>query len=98
MIEQMEELRRKERHLGDIHKQLKNKLETGGQGFRSIQGSWDSTAVIGNNSFSMQTSISNAMDCEPTLQIGHHHFVPAEGSTVPRSVAGESSFIQGWIL
>nr|DAD18724.1 TPA_asm: hypothetical protein HUJ06_020187 [Nelumbo nucifera] len=71
MMEQMEELRRKERHLGDINKQLKNKLEAEGQGsFRAIQGSWDSITVVGNTTFSMQPSQSNPMDCEPTLQIG----------------------------
>nr|UXR27454.1 MADS transcription factor AGL6-1a [Delphinium anthriscifolium] len=102
MLEQMEELRRKERHLGDINKQLKDKfqLEAEGQGsFRAIQGSWDSTAIVGNNNFSMHPSQSNAMDCEPTLQIGYHQYVSNEGGTsVPRSNAGENNFIQGWVL
>ncbi|XP_010272608.1 PREDICTED: MADS-box transcription factor 6-like [Nelumbo nucifera] len=98
MMEEMEELRRKERHLGDINKQLKNKLEAEGQGsFRAIQASWDSTALVGNT-FSAQSSQSNTMDCEPTLQIGYHHYVPPEGATIARSVAGEGNFIQGWVL
>ncbi|XP_043705448.1 agamous-like MADS-box protein MADS3 [Telopea speciosissima] len=76
MMEQMEELRRKERHLGDINKELKNKIETEGHGgFRSIlQCSWDSsTPVVGTNNFSPHPSHSNPaiMDCEPTLQIGY---------------------------
>ncbi|KAF8380375.1 hypothetical protein HHK36_027860 [Tetracentron sinense] len=88
--------RKQEHHLGDINKQLKSKLEVEGQGFRVIQGSWNSVAVVGDNSFSVQTSQSNPIDCEPTLQIGYNHFDPPEG--VPRSVAGESNFIHGWIL
>nr|QCL07898.1 agamous-like 6 [Euptelea pleiosperma] len=99
MIEQMEELRRKERHLGDINKQLKNKLEAGQGSLRAIQGSWDSTPLVdANNTFPAHPTQSNSMDCEPTLQIGYHHYVPPEGSTVPRSVACESNFIQGWVL
>ncbi|XP_077245527.1 agamous-like MADS-box protein MADS3 [Tasmannia lanceolata] len=98
MIEQMEELRKKERQLGDINQQLKNKLEAAGQGaFTSIQGSWDPGAVVGNNTFSLHASQSNAMNCEPTLQIGYHHFVPQEAA-IPKSTAGESNFIQGWVL
>ncbi|XP_077248129.1 agamous-like MADS-box protein MADS3 [Tasmannia lanceolata] len=98
MIEQMEELRKKERQLGDINKQLKNKLEAEGLGsFRGNQGSWDTGAVVGNNMFSLHASQSNAMDCEPTLQIGYHHFVPQEAA-IPRSAVGESNFIHGWVL
>nr|ATB53135.1 AGL6-like MADS-box transcriptional regulator B [Magnolia patungensis] len=98
MIEQMEELRKKERQLGDINKQLKIKLEAEGQGpFRCIQGSWESGAMVGNNTFSMNAPQAAPMECEPTLQIGYHHFVPPEAN-IPRSVAGESNFIQGWVL
>ncbi|KAJ4951520.1 hypothetical protein NE237_028352 [Protea cynaroides] len=102
MTEQMEELRRKERHLGDINKQLKNKLfqfEAEGHGsLGATQCSWESASVVGATSFSAQPSQSNPMDCEPTLQIGYHHFVPPEGTTIPRSVASESNFIHGWML
>ncbi|XP_068649813.1 agamous-like MADS-box protein MADS3 [Aristolochia californica] len=99
MIEQMEELRKKERHLGDINKQLKNKLEAEGAGsFRNIQSSWESEShVVANNSFSLHPSQSAVMDCEPTLQIGYPQFVPSEAA-IPRTVAGESNFIQGWVL
>ncbi|KAJ8626356.1 hypothetical protein MRB53_019663 [Persea americana] len=97
MMEQMEELRKKERQLGDINKQLKNKLEAEGA-FRGLQGSWESGAVVGNNTFSLHPSQSGPMDCEPTLQIGYHpHFVPPEAA-IPRTVAGEGNFIQGWAL
>nr|AEX58638.1 AGL6-like protein [Epimedium sagittatum] len=101
MIEQMEELRRKERHLGDINKQLKNKfqLESEGQAsqFRAIQGSWESAALVQANSFQGHPSHSGAMDCEPTLQIGYHNFVPQEGGNVQRTVE-ENNYIQGWVL
>ncbi|XP_042503894.1 agamous-like MADS-box protein MADS3 isoform X2 [Macadamia integrifolia] len=98
MMEQMEELRRKERHLGDINKELKNKIETEGPAaLRAIQCSWESTPVVGTSSFPAHPSQSNPI--EPTLQIGYHHFVPPEGtSTIPRSLAGESNFIHGWVL
>ncbi|XP_043715533.1 agamous-like MADS-box protein MADS3 isoform X1 [Telopea speciosissima] len=103
MLEQMEELRRKERYLGDLNKQLKNKLfqleAEGHSSLRAIQCSWDSTSVVGNNAFTTHPSQSNnPMDCEPTLQIGYHNFVPPEGTAIPRSVAGESNFIHGWVL
>ncbi|RVW41210.1 Agamous-like MADS-box protein AGL6 [Vitis vinifera] len=129
MIEQMEDLRRKERQLGDLNKQLKLKLEAEGQSLKAIQGSWNpSTATAGNSSFPVHPSQSNPMDCEPEpiLQIGYtsashymflakiyivdqfqrvavyqnryHHYVPAEGPSVSKSMAGESNFIQGWVL
>nr|UXR27458.1 MADS transcription factor AGL6-2 [Staphisagria picta] len=99
MLEQMEELRRKERHLGDINKQLKDKLEAEGQGsFRAIQGSWDSTALVANNNFSMHHSQSSSIDCEPTLQIGYHQYVSQDGASIPRSNAEENNFMQGWVL
>ncbi|XP_077239486.1 agamous-like MADS-box protein MADS3 [Tasmannia lanceolata] len=98
MIEKMEELRIKERELGDINKLLKNKIEAEGQGtFRGIQGSWDSRSIVENNTFSLHASQSNAMECEPTLQIGYPHAVPLEAA-IPLSAAGESNFIQGWVL
>ncbi|ERM96536.1 hypothetical protein AMTR_s00001p00267050 [Amborella trichopoda] len=85
LMDQMEELRRKERRLGDINKQLKSKLESDGQGsFRGIQGTWESGTVVGNNAFAVNPSHANPIDCEPTLQIG----------TGP----AESNFVQGWVL
>ncbi|KAL4186922.1 hypothetical protein AMTRI_Chr09g16260 [Amborella trichopoda] len=72
LMDQMEELRRKERRLGDINKQLKSKLESDGQGsFRGIQGTWESGTVVGNNAFAVNPSHANPIDCEPTLQIGY---------------------------
>ncbi|PIA49759.1 hypothetical protein AQUCO_01300477v1 [Aquilegia coerulea] len=109
MMEQMEDLRRKERHLGDINKQLKNKLDAEGQApYRALQGSWESNALVASNNFSMHASQSSSMDCEPTLQIGcyrYHQFVSPEGGTsIPRTSAGENNnnnnnnFTQGWAL
>lgn len=95
MIEQVEDLRKKERQLGDVNKQLKLKLEAEGQNLRAIQSLWYSNIP---------------MDCqpsEPVLQIGYHQYVPAdphEGtsnttSIYPRSMAGtETNFVPGWIL
>ncbi|KAK9273728.1 hypothetical protein L1049_018538 [Liquidambar formosana] len=98
MTEQMEELRRKERQLGELNKQLKIKLEAEGQSLKAIQGLWNSSAAAGNSSYTVHPSQSNAMDCEPEpiLQIGYPHYVPAEGSSDPQNMAGESNFIQGW--
>nr|AAQ83835.1 MADS box protein [Asparagus officinalis] len=97
MLDQMEELRKKERHLGEINKQLKAKLEAEGASFRAIQGSWESEAGVGGNAFSMHPSQSSAMDCEPTLQIGYHHLVQPEAA-LPRSSGGENNFMLGWVL
>ncbi|XP_073102289.1 MADS-box transcription factor 6 isoform X2 [Elaeis guineensis] len=97
MLDQMEELRKKERHLGEINKQLRNKLEAEGATFRAIQGSWASDAGASSNPFSMQPSQSSGMDCEPTLQIGFPQFVPPEAA-IPRNTGGENNFMLGWVL
>ncbi|KAI9182267.1 hypothetical protein LWI28_023728 [Acer negundo] len=97
MLEQIEELRKKERHLGDLNKQLKIKLEAEGQSLKAIQGFWGSAA--GNSNFHVHPSHDSSLNCEaePVLQIGYHHFVHAEGSSVPRPMVGhETNFIQGW--
>ncbi|KAD6453200.1 hypothetical protein R6Q59_014961 [Mikania micrantha] len=104
LVEQMEELRRKERELGDINKHLKIKVshelstfETEGQGYRAqLQCPWNS----GNNTtFPMHTSHSNPMDCqqEPILQIGYNQFMHEEGPSVQRNMVGESSIVHGWV-
>ncbi|RWR80928.1 MADS-box transcription factor Pe.am.AGL6.1 [Cinnamomum micranthum f. kanehirae] len=96
MLEQIEELRKKECQLGEMNKQLKSKLEAGQGPFTTIQGTWDAGAIVGNNTFSVHPSQSTTMDCEPTtLQIGYHNFVSAEAN-LPRS--SESNFNPGWIL
>ncbi|KAJ3680285.1 hypothetical protein LUZ60_016563 [Juncus effusus] len=97
MMDQVEELRRKERQLGEINKQLKTKLETEGAGpFRPIQGSWGPSDTV-DVAFSGQTSHSNPMDCEPTLQIGYHPFVQPEAA-IQRNNGGENNFMLGWVL
>ncbi|GAV76670.1 SRF-TF domain-containing protein/K-box domain-containing protein, partial [Cephalotus follicularis] len=100
MLEQMEDLRKKERQLGDLNKQLKIKLDTEGQSFKAIQGFWCSSAAPGSSNFSAHQSLPNPMDCnpEPVLEIGYHHYVQAEGSSVLKSMAGETNFIHGWVL
>ncbi|KAL7233437.1 hypothetical protein ACSBR1_017122 [Camellia fascicularis] len=105
MVEQMEELRQKERQLGDMNKQLKIKvslelssLQTEGQGLGPLPCSWNPTnASTGNTSFSVHPSQPNPMDCdnETVLQIGYQHYVAGE-SSVPRTMAGD--IVQGWVL
>ncbi|PPD78214.1 hypothetical protein GOBAR_DD24860 [Gossypium barbadense] len=72
MIEQMEDLRKKERELGDLNKQLKIKLEAEGQNLKTIQGLWSSGAVAETSNFPLHPSHPHPMDCdhEPVLQIG----------------------------
>ncbi|CAI9278037.1 unnamed protein product [Lactuca saligna] len=107
MVEQMEELRRKERELGDMNKHLKIKVshelssfENEGQGYRTqLQCPWNSPGN-NNTTFQMHPSQSNAMEIqqEPILQIGtYNQFVHGEGSSVQRNMMGESS-IHGWVL
>ncbi|KAF7079829.1 hypothetical protein CFC21_084004 [Triticum aestivum] len=82
MMEQVEELRRKERQLGDINRQLKHKLDAEGSNsnnYRAMQQiTWAAGTVVdeGAAAYHMQQqqqqhpNHSAAMDCEPTLQIG----------------------------
>ncbi|XP_009588019.1 agamous-like MADS-box protein MADS3 [Nicotiana tomentosiformis] len=107
MAEQMEELRRKERQLGDVNKQLKIKvslelssLEAEGQGLRPLPFPWTCNASAGSSSFAVHPSQSNHMECEPdpALQIGYHHYMAAEGPSGSRSMAVESNIIHGWGL
>ncbi|KAK8702603.1 hypothetical protein V6N13_020946 [Hibiscus sabdariffa] len=95
MIEQMEDLRKKERELGDLNKQLKIKLEAEGQNLKTIQGLWSSGAAAAaeNSSFTLHSSHAHPMDCdhEPVLQIGYNHFVQAEGSSAPKSMAAAAA-------
>lgn len=101
MTEQMEVLRRKERQLGDLNKQLKIKFqERESLDYKNFQGSWNPNVEVGNSSYHVHPFQSNPMDCEsePILQIGYPHYVQAEGSSVPRNMVGESNFIQGWAL
>ncbi|KAL0920401.1 hypothetical protein M5K25_009537 [Dendrobium thyrsiflorum] len=98
MLDQMEELRKKERQLGEINKQLKMKLEAGSGSLRLIQGSWESEAVVEGNAFQMNPYQSSGMECEPTLHIGYHQFVPPE-TVIPRTPGVENNnFMLGWML
>ncbi|XP_075478409.1 agamous-like MADS-box protein MADS3 isoform X1 [Primulina tabacum] len=107
MMEQMEELRRKERQLGDMNKQLKIKVslemssyEAEGQSsLRTLPFPWNAGALAGTNNYLVQQA-SQPMDMkrEPVLEIGYHHYNLGEGSSVPRSMGVESNFIQGWTL
>ncbi|XP_040376891.1 MADS-box transcription factor 6 [Oryza brachyantha] len=109
MMEQVEELRRKERQLGEINRQLKHKLESeGSSNYRAMQqASWAQGGVVENGAATyMQpppNSAANAMDSElPTLQIGYpQQFVPTEANNIPRNAApagGENNFMLGWVL
>ncbi|KAK1376899.1 MADS-box protein AGL6 [Heracleum sosnowskyi] len=92
MVEQMEELRRKERHLGDVNKQLKIKVsfelslqESGVQEeYRGLPWPWGVLPM--HDQQHAQTSHSNPMLCdqEPPnfLQIGYQQqYVHGEGSS-----------------
>ncbi|MED6171787.1 Agamous-like MADS-box protein mads3 [Stylosanthes scabra] len=101
MIEQMEELRRRERHLGDMNKQLRLKLEAEGFNLKAMENLWSSTSAATNSNFTFQPSQTNPMDCqpEPFLQIGYHHYVQPEASnSVAKNMACETNFMQGWVL
>ncbi|KAG8391729.1 hypothetical protein BUALT_Bualt01G0217400 [Buddleja alternifolia] len=105
MMEQMEELRRKERQLGDMNKQLKIKvsmemssLEAEGQGFRGLPCPWNPGASAGTSNFAIAASNPMEIGPEPVLEIGYHHYNLGEGSSVPRSMAVDNSFFQGWTL
>ncbi|CAD5193651.1 MADS-box transcription factor 6-like [Musa acuminata AAA Group] len=96
ILEQMEELRKKERHLGEINKQLRDQIEVEGATLKAFQGSWCSDAMIGSNAFAAQPSHSAGMDREPMLRIGYHQFVPADAA-IPRNPIGENNFMLEWV-
>ncbi|WVZ86838.1 hypothetical protein U9M48_033562 [Paspalum notatum var. saurae] len=110
MMEQVDELRRKERQLGEFNKQLKNKLEAEGcSNYRAVQTSWttDAAAISINGGGALSAPNAEApaaaMDCEPTLQIGYHQFVaPEAAAAIPRSNTTEgaenSHFMLSWAL
>ncbi|KAE8679520.1 Agamous-like MADS-box protein AGL6 [Hibiscus syriacus] len=89
MMEQMEDLRKKERQLGELNKQLKNKLDAQAQSLKTIQGLWGSSTRAESSDFGLHLSHPNPMECEhePVLQIGYQHYVEADGSSVPKSMA-----------
>ncbi|XP_078442626.1 AGAMOUS-like 6 [Wolffia australiana] len=97
MLDHMEELRKKERQLGETNKQLRSKLEAEGTSFRALQGSWEpNSLLLGSSSFSAQPQ-PTVVDCEPTLHIGYHHFIPPETS-IAQNVTPESNPLHGWFL
>ncbi|CAH8325329.1 unnamed protein product [Eruca vesicaria subsp. sativa] len=110
MMEEMEALRRKERQLGDINKQLKIKFEAEeGHVLKSFQDLWPNSAALmagdpNNSEFPVQSSHPSSVDCntEPFLQIGfqqHNYYVQGEGSSVSKSnVPCETNFVQNWVL
>ncbi|KAH1106972.1 hypothetical protein J1N35_010740 [Gossypium stocksii] len=90
-----------ERQLGELNKQLKIKLDGEGKNLKTSQGLWSCCITAENSHFPLHPSHPNPMECdhEPVLQIGyHHHYVAAEGSSVPTSMAGETNFINGWVI
>ncbi|RLM80288.1 MADS-box transcription factor 6 [Panicum miliaceum] len=110
MMEQVEELRRKERHLGEMNRQLKHKLEAEGcSNYRTLQhaAAWPAPGgtIVEHDGATYHVhppAHSAAMDCEPTLQIGYpqHQFLPSEAANnIPRSApGGENNFMLGWVL
>ncbi|TVT99690.1 hypothetical protein EJB05_54887, partial [Eragrostis curvula] len=109
MMEQVDELRRKERQLGELNKQLKNKvafLEAEGcSSYKAAQTSWtpDATvSVVNDRALSVPNAHPKAaMDCEPTLQIGCQQFAAPEAAAMPRSGTdggGNNNFMLGWSL
>ncbi|GMY09426.1 putative fructokinase-7 [Fagus crenata] len=103
LTEEMEDLCKKERHLGDINQQLKIKLNEEGHTLKAIQNLWGSSSAAGNSNFHLHPSHQvNHMECqpEPFLQIGYHHYAASDqGTSAPKSMAGEANFFPaGWAL
>ncbi|XP_006652688.1 MADS-box transcription factor 17 [Oryza brachyantha] len=105
MMEQVNDLRRKERQLGELNKQLKNKLEAGADGssYGATQDSWAHGSVVsGGTVLNAQPPLD--IDCEPTLQIGYYQFVPPEAAIARNKAdyAGgggqDNNFVLGWPL
>nr|ADJ67237.1 MADS box transcription factor 1 [Oncidium hybrid cultivar] len=96
MLHQMDELKKKERHLGDINKQLKHKLGANGGSSRALQGSnWQPDGGAGMETF---RNHSNNMDTEPTLQIGRYNQYVSSEATISRNGGAGNSFMSGWAV
>nr|BAD93172.1 MADS-box transcription factor GbMADS8 [Ginkgo biloba] len=99
MLDLMDELRKKERLLQEVNKSLRKKLSEAEEqrAFSAMQdpGSWDSNAVA-NNAYAMPPNQSNAVDCEPTLQIGYQYAPPE--TSMPRADQTENNYMQGWMV
>ncbi|XLR58114.1 hypothetical protein S83_008786, partial [Arachis hypogaea] len=90
-----------ERHLGDMNKQLRLKLEAEGFNLKAMESLWSLTSAATNSNFTFQPSqTNNPMDCqpEPFLQIGivggaaaksrrHRYYIPR----LKDSFAGEAN-------
>ncbi|XP_074580942.1 MADS-box transcription factor 6-like [Curcuma longa] len=83
LSESIEELQTKERHLEEINKQLRDKLEAETQSLRDLQGcNWQSNVLIQTDPFPFPQQ--NTMESQPTQQIrltltkkdltGRYHF------------------------
>ncbi|KAI7752125.1 hypothetical protein M8C21_031649 [Ambrosia artemisiifolia] len=102
LVEQMEELRRKERELGDINKHLRIKVshemstltETEGQGYRAqLPCPWNSGVSPGNK---LQQHIPNAPISFQSHGL-YSQFMQEEGPSVQRNMVGEGSSMHGWV-
>ncbi|GAB2290887.1 MADS-box transcription factor [Dionaea muscipula] len=95
--EEMDALRRKERQLGDINKELKLKISDGMQAPWSLNG-----ASSSDLSLQLPYQLQIGYKHEPVLEIGYHNFnlAPDEGpSSSSRTIAaGTSSYPHGWFL
>ncbi|KAK3143904.1 hypothetical protein QOZ80_4AG0306450 [Eleusine coracana subsp. coracana] len=104
MMEQVDELRRKERELGELNKQLKSKLDAEScSSYKDVQTSWapDATVSVDGCALSVPNAHpGTAMNCEPILQIGYQQFGAPEAAAIPRNSTdgGESNFMLGWSL
>ncbi|KAM0878691.1 hypothetical protein ACQ4PT_034718 [Festuca glaucescens] len=98
MLEQVDELRHKERQLGELNNQLKNKLEAKGcSNYRATQSSWGTENVASVHDGSAVAAYAHAMGSQ--LQIGYHQFVGTDEVVQIGSEGGQNnSFMVGWAL
>ncbi|THU64566.1 hypothetical protein C4D60_Mb01t27810 [Musa balbisiana] len=106
LMEQIEELQKKlspcplhlqERHLEEVNRKLKDKLQVEGSSSRAIQRCWESKSMAEGNPHRLHPCPANVVYPEPTLQIGYHqHFGRPEAATT-RGAAGENNFMVGWL-
>ncbi|XP_042015577.1 agamous-like MADS-box protein MADS3 isoform X2 [Salvia splendens] len=105
LMEEMEELGRKERQIGDMNKQLKIRVSlemssveaedqqrTGALSLPWNEGGAAATSA-GTGGFPLLPTPPE-VEPEPILQIGYNHYNVGEGS----SAAVDTNFIQGWTL
>ncbi|RRT61856.1 hypothetical protein B296_00011016 [Ensete ventricosum] len=97
LMEQIEELQEKQRHLEEVNRKLKDKFQVEGSSSRVIQGCWESKSMAEGKLLPLNPCPANAVYSEPTLQIGYYQQFGRPEAATTRDAAEENNFMVGWV-